>query len=64
MPHPEVVEMRRRLARIHDLAEEAAERVGDRVVEELLDRWAEGRLSTRELVSTLKKLARGNRGSA
>ncbi|MCE4603305.1 MAG: hypothetical protein F7B18_09000 [Desulfurococcales archaeon] len=63
MPHPEVVEMRRRLARIHDLAEKAAERVGDRVVEELLDEWAEGRLTTKELVSTLKKLARENQGS-
>ncbi len=61
MPHPRVVEMRRRLSRILDLADEAARRAGDRVVEELLDDWADGKLTTRELVERLKRLARGGR---
>ncbi len=63
MPNPRVVEMRRRLARIHDLAERAAEKAGERVVENMLDEWASGKLSTSELVSGLKRIiARDGRG--
>lgn len=61
MPHPRVVEMRRRLAEIHKLAEEAARAVGYGKVERLLDKWAEGKMTTRELVGALKRLARNSR---
>jgi len=64
MPHPEVVEMRRRLARIMALAEEAAKVVGEGVVERLLDAWADEKITTGELVRNLERLARRGRGRA
>jgi len=64
MPHPEVVEMRRRLARIHELAEEAAKVVGEGEVERLLDAWADEKITTRELVRNLERLARRGRERA
>ena len=57
MPHPRVVEMRRRLWPLLELALKAG---NEQKAEEILDEWEKGKLSYEEALERLRRLeARG-----
>jgi len=57
MPHPRVVEMRRRLMRIMRLAEKAARSGNREKVHAILARWEKGEITYQEAMKKLKALA-------
>ena len=57
MPHPRILEMRRRLVKLMALAEEAEKRGKARQAARVLDRLDRGEITYREALAILRKLA-------
>ncbi len=56
MPHPRILEMRRRLVKLMTLAEEAEKRGKARQAARILDRLDRGDITYREAMARLRKL--------
>ncbi|MEB3778775.1 MAG: hypothetical protein GSR85_00875 [Desulfurococcales archaeon] len=59
MPHPRVVEMRRRLVKLMTLAEEAKKNGKGRQAARILERLDKGEITYRQVLARLRKLADG-----
>jgi len=57
MPHPRVVEMRRRLVKLMTIAEEAERNGRGRQAARILDKLDRGEITYRQALSRLRKLA-------
>ncbi|MCE4612244.1 MAG: DUF2089 domain-containing protein [Desulfurococcales archaeon] len=61
MPHPRVVEMRRRLVKLMTLAEEARKNGRGKQAARILDRLDKGEITYRQALERLRKLSEGRR---